>query len=86
MKIIQVQENKVIDIINAREDATLESLLVVSEIPEYEQKEGYSGVLMYSEEKGLHWDYVENQPIEEATENEYKQAYEIVVGKKEVNL
>ena len=62
MKIIQFnnEDNCVVDIINARKDATNENIIVIYDIPKFEPKEGYNGVLKYDQEKQeLYWDYEE---------------------------
>lgn len=62
MKIIQFnnEDNCVVDIINARNDATNENIIVIYDIPKFEPKEGYNGVLKYDQEKQeLYWDYEE---------------------------
>lgn len=65
MKIIQYNNNIVVDILNARFDATNENIAVVENIPSYEPREGYSGELRYSTEIGLYWEYIEHPPVEE---------------------
>ena len=69
MKIIQVNEGKVVDIMRARDDATTENIIVVSEIPVCEPQEGYNGVLMYSADAGLYWEY-DAVPTDEEISNE----------------
>ena len=56
MKIIQHINGVVVDIVNARQDITAESIAVIESIPTFEPKEGYNGILMYGE-NGLYWDY-----------------------------
>ena len=71
MKLIQInEENKVVDILNIREDATQDSIFVVNDIPTFIPKEGFNGVLMYNKETGLYWDYIEVPVIEEEISNE----------------
>ena len=65
MIIIQHKDNKVVDILRAREDATIDNIAVVESIPTFEPKEGYSGELRYSAETGLYWEYIEHPPIDE---------------------
>lgn len=60
MKLIQYnEENKVIGIIELRNDATVDNTVLVETIPEYIAKEGFSGILKYSPEQGLYWEYKE---------------------------
>lgn len=65
MYIIQVSNNNVVDILRVRDDATNDTIKVVSEIPAFEHKDGYSGVLKFDDEQGLYWEYVENIPDDE---------------------
>lgn len=65
MKIIQFKDNKVVDILNVREDATIETLAVVKDIPTFEPKEGFNGELRYSADTGLYWEYIEHPPVDE---------------------
>jgi hypothetical protein len=72
MKLIQYINGVVVDILNVRNDATMENIALVDSIPVFEHKEGYNGVLKYGE-SGLYWDFeaipsVEDQdiPAEEA--------------------
>lgn len=57
MKLIQHTNGVVVDILNVKDDATMESIILVDSIPDFEPKEGYNGVLKYNE-NGLYWDYV----------------------------
>lgn len=81
MKIIQYnQDGVVVDIINARSDATMDSLALVDGIPPFTPREGYNGVLMYSTSgEGLYWDYVA-APEPEPTVEEKAAAYDILMG------
>lgn len=87
MYIIQKDTNgKVIDFFNnAREDVTQESLRVVPYIPVCEPRAGFNGVLMYNDEQGLYWEYVEVvKPDHEPTTIEEKAlAYDILIGEAE---
>ena len=81
MKIIQYNtDGVVVDIINARSDATMDSLALVDGIPPFTPREGYNGVLMYSVEQGLYWDYVAAPVNEEPTVEEKAAAYDILMG------
>lgn len=60
MYVIQIsEEGKVVDMRRARADATTETIRAVDEIPPCEFRLGYRSVLMFSDEQGLYWDYVE---------------------------
>lgn len=65
MKIIQLKDSVIVDILNAKDDITLENIMIVNDIPQYEPKEGYSGELRYSSENELYWEYIKNPPEEE---------------------
>ena len=82
MKIIQYnQDGLVVDIINARSDATMDSLALAEGIPPFTPREGYNGVLMYSTSvEGLYWDYVAAPVNEEPTVEEKAAAYDILMG------
>ena len=77
MKLIQHINGVVVDILNVRSDAMIESIAIVSEIPAFEHREGYNGVLKYSEENGLYWDYEEVVVTDDITDTE---ALNIIVG------
>ena len=80
MKIIQYnQDGVVVDILNARSDATMDSLALAESIPPFTPRDGYNGVLMYSAEQGLYWDYVA-APEPEPTVEEKAAAYDILMG------
>lgn len=79
MKIIQHINGTVVDIINSRNDATIENIVVVENIPTYESKEGYSGELKYSVENGLYWDYVQNPIDNEIPAEEFQSMLEEVL-------
>jgi hypothetical protein len=49
MKIIQHINGIVVDILNVRNDATMENIILVDSIPVFEPKEGYNGILKYGE-------------------------------------
>ena len=70
MKIIQHTNGVVVDIINARQDATAANIAVVDSIPAYEPKEGYNGVLKYGN-NGLYWEYVEAPVNDNITDEEF---------------
>lgn len=75
MKLIQYINGVVVDILNVRNDATMENIALVDSIPVFEHKEGYNGVLMYNTENGLYWDYIANPVVEEtATFEDYQDA------------
>lgn len=80
MKLIQVNGNKIVDILDVRSDITIENIRLYDRIPDCEYREGYNGVLAYSEEKGIYWEYVEIPPMEELTIEEKAAAYDILVG------
>jgi hypothetical protein len=81
MKIIQYNhEGVVVDILNARSDATMDSLALVDGIPPFTPREGYNGVLMYGTSgESLYWDYVA-VPEPEPTVEEKAAAYDILMG------
>lgn len=58
MKLIQHINGVVVDILNVRDDATIENIALVDDIPTFEPKEGYNGILKYGD-SGLYWDYEE---------------------------
>ena len=70
MKIIQHINGVVVDILNARQDATAANIAVVDSIPAYEPKEGYNGVLKYGN-NGLYWEYVEVPVNDNITDEEF---------------
>jgi hypothetical protein len=76
MKIIQHINGVVVDIINARQDVTAETLAVIESIPTFEPKEGYNGVLMY-DENGLYWNYELVPVTDEISDSE---ALDIITG------
>lgn len=76
MKIIQHVDGVVTDILNARDDANNENIAVVSSIPEFIPKDGYSGLLKFDGEL-LYWEYVENPKSEEISDTE---ALNIITG------
>lgn len=69
MKIIQHNNGVVVDIINARQDATAENIAIVDRIPACEHRDGYTGVLMYGE-NGLYWAYKEAKASEHISDLE----------------
>ena len=79
MKIIQIINNVVVDILDAREDATKENIIVAEAIPEYIHKVGYSGELRYTPESGLYWEYIEN-PSDEERELTEEETLNIILG------
>lgn len=58
MKLIQYINGVVVDILNVRNDTTAENIVLIDDIPTFEPKEGYNGILKYGE-SGLYWDYEE---------------------------
>lgn len=71
MKIIQINnENKVIDILNARNDVSQDTIFVVDNIPDIEHIEGYNCVLMYNQEQGLYWEYIQAPVNNEISDRE----------------
>lgn len=76
MKIIQHINGVVVDIINARQDITAESIAVVDSIPVFEPREGHNGVLMYGD-NGLHWHY---EPVLVTDEISDAEALNILTG------
>lgn len=75
MKIIHHINDEVVDILNARDDITVESIAVVDSIPAFEPKEGFNGVLKYGED-GLYWEYVEAPVIDEISDKEFVEMIE----------
>lgn len=69
MKIIQHNNGVVVDVLNARQDATKDNVAIVDDIPAFEPREGYSGVLMYGE-NGLYWAYEEAKPSDYISDKE----------------
>lgn len=65
--IITHKDGKITDIRRIGNDTTIENIAVVGDIPKFEPKEGYNGILMYSLDKGIYWDYKE-APIVETNE------------------
>ena len=59
MKLIQHNEGVVTHIFDTVDGTTVDNIAVVENIPAFEIREGYNGVLKYSTEIGLYWDYVE---------------------------
>lgn len=76
MKIIQHINGVVVDVLNARQNATADSIALVDDIPAYEPKEGYNGILMYGE-TGLYWAYEEAPASDEISTEE---ALNIILG------
>lgn len=76
MKIIQHINGVVVDILNARQDITAESIAVVDSIPAFEPREGHNGVLMYGE-NGLYWHY---EPVPVTDEISDTEALNILTG------
>lgn len=70
MKLIQHVNGVVVDIRNAREDATISNIALVDNIPAFEPKDGYNGVLKYGE-NGLYWDYEEAPANDEISGDEF---------------
>jgi hypothetical protein len=71
MKIIQFIDGIVVDILNAREDITADTIAIADSIPTFEPREGFNGILKYSNENGLYWDYVEIETNNEITDEEF---------------
>lgn len=65
MKIIQTKDGVVVDIINARNDITLDTIAIVDSIPMFKPRDGFSGVLKYDIENGVYWEYVANPTDDE---------------------
>lgn len=76
MKIIQHINGVVVDILNARQDITAESIAVVDSIPSFEPREGFNGVLMYGD-NGLYWSYEAVPVTDEISDAE---ALDIITG------
>lgn len=76
MKIIQHINGVVVDIRNAYKGITMENVALAEEIPAFEQREGFNGVLKYNE-NGLYWDYEEVQESDELSGSE---ALDIILG------
>jgi hypothetical protein len=78
MKLIQHINGVVVDILNVRNDATMESIALVNSIPVFVPKEGYNGILKYGE-SGLYWDY-EAVPSAEDQDIPAEEALDIILG------
>ena len=78
MIIIQHSNGVVIDILRCRDDTTNENIAVVNSIPDYEQREGYNGVLKYGV-NGLYWDYELSETSDE-DEISNEEALNILLG------
>lgn len=78
MKFIQYINGVVVDILNVRDDATMEGVALVDDIPAFEYREGYNGVLKYNE-NGLYWDYEEVPVNDEISPEELKSMIEEVL-------
>lgn len=78
MKFIQHINGVVVDILNVRDDAIMESIALVDDIPAFEYREGYNGVLKYNE-NGLYWDYEEVLVSDEISSEELKTMIEEVL-------
>ena len=87
MYIIQKNaEGRVVDFFgNVRSDITLEALRIVDSIPACEPRAGFNCVLMYNDEQGLYWEYVElvKPDHEPSTIEEKALAYDILIGEAE---
>lgn len=75
MKIIQHINGVVVDIRNAHKGITMENVALAEEIPAFEQREGFNGVLKYN--GNLYWDYEEVQESDELSDSE---ALDIILG------
>ena len=80
MKLIQHINGVVVDILNVRDDTTIETIALADSIPIFVPREGYNGVLKYSSEKGLYWDYDEVPESDTVTVEEKAAAYDIIMG------
>lgn len=78
MKLIQHINGVVVDILNIRNDSTMENIAIVDSIPDFEPREGYNGVLKYGE-NGLYWDYEEVLVNDEISAEELKEMVEEVI-------
>lgn len=78
MKVIQHINGIVVDIINVREDATAENIAIINNIPPFEHREGYNGVLKYNED-GVYWDYEEVVISNEISAEEFQGMIEEVM-------
>ena len=79
MKLIQYKNDIVVDILNIREDTTIENIAIVNTIPSFEPKEGYNGILKYTTENGLYWDYEEVPANDEISSDEFQSMIEEVL-------
>jgi hypothetical protein len=75
MKIIQHINGVVIDIRNSHKGITMENVALAEEIPAFEPREGFNGVLKYN--GNLYWDYEEVQESDELSDSE---ALDIILG------
>lgn len=71
MKIIQINGNVVVNMIDTRDDTTNENIAVVGDIPEFKPLDGYNGILKYNSDTGLYWDYVEVPVSNEISNDEF---------------
>lgn len=78
MKLIQYINGVVVDILNVRNDATMENIALVDSIPIFEHKEGYNGILKYGE-SGLYWEYEEVPISDEISSEEFQTMIEGVL-------
>lgn len=78
MKLIQHTNGIVVDILNIKNDATMENIILVDSIPTFEPKEGYNGILKYNE-NALYWDYEAVPVSDEISDEEFTQMIEEVL-------
>lgn len=76
MKLIQHINGVVVDILNARNDTIIENIVLVDSIPTFEPREGFNGILKYSAETDLYWDYEAVSVTDEISAEEFKEMVE----------
>lgn len=74
MYVIFHKNGRVTDFKLMEDDVTLNDIAVATEIPTFTSRDGFNGVLKYSADSGLYWDYKEAP----AATNDYGVPEEVV--------